>query len=113
MHFHTFCSNVASSLLISQSPSVVEKTKKRLKSRYKSLFTPNSDDPHYFLQIAIIKQSKVNRNDDKLNHITKLSIQGLVDDILEDKEQLDGVKDIFHYENTECPRTILVLGAPG
>ena len=101
---------IASSLMTS---SAIEKTKKRLKSRYKSLFNPYSDDPHHYIQLAIIRQSRVNRHDKHLNDITKLTLQGLVDDILEVKEQLDGIKDIFHYKNTECPRIILILGAPG
>ena len=109
--FILLCVNtIVSSLMTS---SVIEKTKRRLKSRYKALFNPNADDPHHYIQLAIIRQSKVNRNDKHLNDITKLTIQGLVDDILEVKEQLDGIKDIFHYKDTECPRIILILGAPG
>ena len=109
--FILLCVNtIASSLMTS---SVIEKTKKKLQSRYKALFTPNSDDPHHYTQLAIIKQSIVNRYDKHLNDITKLTLQGLVDDILEVKERLDGIKDIFHYKNTECPRVILILGAPG
>ena len=111
MHLYYYVSILLASSLMTSS--VIEKTKKRLKSRYKALFNPNSDDPHHYIQLAIIRQSKVNRNDKHLNDITKLTIQGLVDDILEVKEQLDGIKDIFHYKNTKCPRIILILGAPG
>ena len=105
------CVNTVASSL--KASNVIEKTKNRLKSRYKALFNPNSDDPHHYIQLAIIKQSTVNRYDKHLNDITKMTLQGLVDDILEVKEQLDGIKDIFHYKNTECPRIILILGAPG
>ena len=104
---------IASSLMVALSINVMERTRKRLKSRYKFLFNPNSDDPHFYIKLSIIKQSKVTRNDKELNEITKLTLQGLVDDILEVKEPLDGIQDIFHYQNTECPRIILVLGAPG
>ena len=78
------CVNTVASLL--KTSIVIEKAKNRLKSRYKALFNPNADDPHHYTQLAIIKQSKVNRNDKHLNGITKLTLQGLVDDILEVKE---------------------------
>ena len=50
---------------------------------------------------------------DKNLEITRLTLQGQVDEILLRKEPLGGLKDIFHYKNKPCPRLILIMGAPG
>lgn len=51
--------------------------------------------------------------DDSLNAITRLTLQGEVDKILKKKKPLSGLKEIFCYENQLCPRLILVMGSPG
>ena len=51
--------------------------------------------------------------DENLNEITKLSLQGEVDQILKKKKPLGDLKDIFHYQDKPCPRLILIMGAPG
>jgi len=87
----------------------------RLKSRYcKHLSTDDTDWPHSYIRLALVKQEeKITRVSPGLKEITKMTLQGQVDEILLKKEVLGGLKDIFHYKNTNCPRLILVMGAPG
>jgi len=86
----------------------------RLRSRYrKHLSTDYSDWPHSYIRLALVKGEKVTRADKKLEEITKLTLQGQVDEILLKKEQLSELKDIFHYQYKPCPRLILVMGGPG
>jgi len=86
----------------------------RIKSRYcKHLSTDDTDWPHSYIQLALVKGEKVTRADKNLEEITKLTLQGQIDEILSRKERLVGIKDIFHYQNKPCPRLILIMGAPG
>ena len=91
--------------------TVMDDVRHRLQARYRP--STGSDDPHCYIQLALIKQSKINRHGKQLNEITKLTLQGHVDEILEIKEPLNGIKDIFYHGNMLCPRLILILGAPG
>jgi len=86
----------------------------RLRSRYrKHLSTDYTDWPHPYIQLALVKGEKVTRADKNLEEITKLTLQGQVDEILLKKEQLGELRDIFHYQNKPCPRLILIMGGPG
>ena len=89
----------------------MDDVRRRLEFRYRP--STGSDDPHCYIQLALIKQSTISRHGKQLNEITKLTLQGHVDEILEIKERLNGIKDIFYYGNKSCPRLILILGAPG
>ena len=60
-----------------------------------------------------MKDSEINRNHEALNEITKLTLQGQVDEITQMKESLNGIRDMFCYKDTICPRVILIIGAPG
>jgi len=92
---------------VKYSPSDVS----RIKARYCSdLYT---DWPHYYVRLALVKGEKVTRADKNLEKITRLTLQGQVDEILSKKEPLYKLKDIFHYQNKPCPRLILVMGGPG
>ena len=83
----------------------------RLQARYlRYLF---NDWPHYYVRLALVKGEKVIRADNNLEEITRLTLQGQVDEILLKKEQLGELRDIFHYQNKPCPRLILVMGGPG
>ena len=54
------------------------------------------------------------RDKKKLSEITRRTLHGQVDEILKIKEPLKrGLVDIFHYNDSPCPRLILILGAPG
>ena len=85
-----------------------------LKERYKKLFSPEyTDDPQSripYIQLALVKGEKDTKANEK---ITKLRIQGQVDELLLEKEPLSGLRDIFHYKNKRCPRVILIMGGPG
>ena len=43
------------------------------------------------------------RADKNLEEITRLTLQGQVDEILSKKEQLGELRDIFHYQSKPCP----------
>ena len=88
---------------------------KKIKERLKVLYSPSpdSDEPHCYIQLALVKDGEIGTNDEKLNEITKLTLQGHVDEIAKIKEPLNGVRDIFCYKDTTCPRILLVIGAPG
>jgi len=84
---------------------------RRLKARY--LRYLSRDWPHYYVRLALVKGEKVTRADKNLEEITRLTLQGQVDEILLKKEQLGELRDIFHYQNKPCPRLILIMGGPG
>jgi len=60
-----------------------------------------------------VKEDKVTRADKNLKEITRLTLQGQVDEILLEKEPLYELRDIFHYQNKPCPKLILIMGGPG
>ena len=94
--------------------SVLDEAQKKLKTAYKYLC--NSDHPHCFVQLALVRDEVYNFNEDKekLNKITRFTLQGHVDDISRIKEPLKrGLEDIFHYNDLPCARLTLLLGAPG
>ena len=90
----------------------------RLKVRYKKLLpTGKTDWPKHkvtqYVRLAIVKKEDVTLRDKHLNELTRLTLQGDVDKILKKKEPLGDLKDIFHYNNEDCPRLILIMGGPG
>ena len=86
----------------------------RLKARYiKHLSTEHTDWPLSYIRLALVKGEKVIRADKNLEEITRLTLQGQVDELLLRKEPLGDLRDTFHYENKPCPRLILIMGGPG
>ena len=90
----------------------------RLKSRYlRQLPTAKADWPKHkvteYIRLALVEQEDVTLNDEKLNEVTKLTLQGDVDKILKKKQPLGDLREIFHYENKPCPRLIVIMGGPG
>ena len=85
----------------------------KLKTAYKHVCY--SDSPHCYVQLALVRDEICNIHDNKrLNEITRHMLQGHVDRILKIKEPLKrGLEDIFHYNDTPCPKLTLILGAPG
>ena len=84
----------------------------KLKTVYKHVCY--SDKPHCYVELALVREEICNICDKRLNEITRHTLQGQVDEILKIKEPLNrGLEDIFHYNNSPCPRLILILGAPG
>ena len=85
----------------------------KLKTAYKHVC--NSDSPHCYIQLALVRDEICNIHDnERLNEITRHTLQGQVDEILKMKQTLKrGLEDIFHYNDSPCPRLILILGAPG
>ena len=66
-----------------------------------------------YVRLALLKGEKVTRADKNLEEITRLTLQGQVDELLLRTEPLGDLRDIFHYENKPCPRLILIMGGPG
>ena len=89
----------------------MDKVQKKLKTAYKHLC--NSDHPHRYVQLALVRDVLCDIRDKKLNEITRHTLQGQVDEILKIKKPLKGLEDIFHYNDLPCPRLILIMGAPG
>ena len=84
----------------------------KLKTAYKHIC--HSDNPHFYIELALVRDEICNIHDKRLNEITRHTLQGQVDEILKIKEPLKrGLEDIFHYKDSPCPRLILILGAPG
>jgi len=83
----------------------------RIQSRYcEYLFIDDTDWPQSYIRLALVEEEKVTRTDKNLEEITRLTLQGQVDEILLRKKVLGNLKDIF---NKPCPRLILIMGAPG
>ena len=86
----------------------------KLQTRYiKQLSTEHRDWPLQYVRLVLVKGEKVTRADKDLEEITKLTLQGQVDELLLRKEPLGDLRDIFHYKKKPCPRLILIMGAPG
>ena len=67
-----------------------------------------------YTELALVKDEKVKKEDIKnLEEFTKLTLQGQVDKLLRSKEQLNDLRDIFHYKGKPCPQLILIMGCPG
>ena len=97
-----------------KSCSIDVTTIRRLQTRYcKHLSTDDTDWPHSYIRLALVKGQKVTRADKNLEEFTRMTLQGQVDEILLRKEPLGGLRDIFYYQNKPCPRLILIMGAPG
>jgi len=84
---------------------------RRLKAQYTS--TDETDWPVRYVKLALVKGEKVTRNDKNLEEVTRLTLQGQVDELLLKKESLNDLKDIFHYKNKPCPQVIVIMGGPG
>ena len=84
---------------------------RRLKARYLSM--EETDWPLRYVRLALVKGEKVTRADKNLEEITRLTLQGQVDELLLRKEPLHDLRDIFHYKNKPCPRVIVIMGGPG
>ena len=85
-----------------------------LQVRYIRDFTSDEGEgPVKFIELALVKNEKVTRVDKNLEEFTKLTLQGQVDELLQKKERLGGLRDIFYYQNKPCPRLILIMGGPG
>ena len=92
---------------------MLDEVQKKLKTAYKDKCY--SDQPHCYIQLALVRDKVYNLADKKkLNEITRSTLQGHVDEILQIKEPLKrGLEDIFHYNGLPCARLTLILGAPG
>ena len=85
-----------------------------LQVRYIRDFTSDEGEgPVKFIELALVKNEKVTRVDKNLEEFTKLTLRGQVDELLQKKEQLGDLRDIFLYQNKPCPRLILIMGGPG
>jgi len=84
----------------------------RLKARYIKHLS-DTDWPLQYVWLALVKEEKVTRTIKNLEVLTRLTLQGQVDELLLRKEPLSDLKDIFHYENKPCPRVIVIMGGPG
>ena len=87
--------------------------REKLKERYLRFQQPRHRVTQYVRLALVLEQEDVTPGDDCLDKITKLTLQGEVDVIHKKKEALNGLEDIFHYQNQPCPRLILVVGGPG
>ena len=90
----------------------------RLKARYiKLLPTGKTDWPKHkvtqYVRLAIVEKEDVTLRDEHLNELTRLTLQGDVDNILKKKQPLGDLRDIFHYNDEPSPRLILIMGGPG
>ena len=100
------------SLYVIVTVGMLDEVQNKLKTAYKHVC--NSDNPHCYIQLALVRDEICNIHDKRLNEITRHTLQGQVDEILKIKEPLKrGLEDIFHYNGLPCSRLILILGAPG
>ena len=91
---------------------------RKLKARYlRTLPTSKTDYPKHkvteYIRLALIEKEDVTLRDDHLDELTKMTLQGDIDNILKKKEPLNDLRDIFHYQDIPCPRLILIMGGPG
>jgi len=85
-----------------------------LQERYIRDFTSDEGKgPVNYTELALVKNEKVTKIDKNLEEFTKLTLRGQVDELLQKKEPLGDLRDIFYYQNKPCPRLILIMGGPG
>ena len=104
--------------LTKKKASALAVATKRIQARYlRQLPCCKTDWPKHcvtkYVRLALVDKEDINIQDESLNEITKLTLQGEVDKILKKKEPLHNLVDIFHYKHRPCPRLILILGGPG
>ena len=83
-----------------------------LRGKYANYAVVKSDKGPYnpskvYIKLVIVKKKKVSRHE--ANEITRLTLQGEIDQILHDKEQIE-MDDILKDKNTHL---VLIEGAPG
>lgn len=85
-----------------------------IKARYlRHLSTEYTDWPQQHVQLALVKEERVTRAGKDIEEMTRLTLEGRIDEVLLRKEPLHGLSDIFHYQNKPCPRILLIVGGPG
>ena len=85
-----------------------------LQVRYIRDFTSDEGEgPVKFIELALVKNERVTRVDKNLEEFTKFTLRGQVDELLQKKERLGDLRDIFYYQNKPCPQLILIMGGPG
>ena len=68
---------------------------------------------HNYVKLALIESEIISLEDDHIDNLTKLTLQGGVDMILKKKKPINELREIFHYNNEPIPRLILIMGGPG
>lgn len=66
-----------------------------------------------YVKLALIEKEDVTVEDDHIDDLTKLTLQGGADRILKKKKPINELEEIFHYNNEPIPRLILIMGGPG
>ena len=66
-----------------------------------------------YVRLAIVEKEDITLRDESLTEVTKLTLQGDVDNILKKKQPLGDLREIFHYQNKLVPRVIVIMGGPG
>ena len=89
----------------------MDEVQKRLKKAYKRIECSNH--PHWFIELALVRDEMCDIKDEKLIETNRHILQGQVDKILENREPIKSLEEVFHYNNLPCPRLLLILGAPG
>ena len=90
-----------------------------LRSRYLRQPSPvKSDWPKHcvfdYVKLALIEKEDVTLRDDYIDNLVKLQSRGGVNKLLKKKTINDlSMREIFHYNNEQIPRLILVVGGPG
>ena len=101
--------------------TALDKAIEKLRARYRGQL-PTAQDQKYswpincvntFVSLALIEREKVTLQDDHIDDITNLTLQGGVDIILRKKKRINGLREIFHYNTEPIPRLILTMGGPG
>ena len=91
---------------------MLDEVQNKLKTAY--IHGDHSDQPRYYIQLALVQEDVCDIEDKRLRELVIHTLQGHIDEIKKMKNPLErGLEDIFHYNNSPCPRLILILGAPG
>lgn len=84
----------------------------KLKKRYIQFQGPKHHVTQY-VRLALILETDVTPGNKCLDKLTELTLRVGVDVIHKKKEPLNGLQDIFHYQDQPCPRLVLIIGGPG
>ena len=89
-----------------------------LRTRYlRQLPTAEVDWPKHlvtsYMQLTLVDKQSFTDSTDRVNYIKTLTRKGGVDRIVQKKQPIYDLREIFHYNSKPIPRLILIMGAPG
>ena len=66
-----------------------------------------------YIRLTLVEKEDITDSSDQMNYIKTLTLRGGVDRILQKKQPIYDLREIFHYNSEPIPRLILIMGGSG